>query len=285
MLPAPPRQYLEPVLSPDGQRIAVDVGVGSGVDIWIYDLSRKALNKLTFGPSKNYAPIWSHDGQRVFYRKDAADGKIAIAWKSADGSGEEEVLYTGDRPVFPSSASPDGKWLALSLQEAGGAFDVYMFPLTGEHRLQPYVTGPFDESGASFSPDGRWVAYRSNESGRYEIYVKPFPDPKGRWQVSTEGGGEVRWSPGGKELIYRRESEYMAVPVATAGTFQAGAPRLFLNQTLPRITAGSGSVFSLSHDGKRVLLVAPTQSAATALQLVVAVNWTEEVLRATTPQK
>jgi len=283
-LAAPLRPYFEPELSPDGQRVAAAVNSGSSEDVWVYDLARKVLNRLTFGPN-NSAPIWSADGRRVIYRKDTTDGKVAIAWKPADGAGEEEVLLVGDRAVFPTSASPDGKWLALSLQEKGSAFDVYMLSLTGDHRLQPFITGPSDESGASFSPDGRWVAYRSNESGRYEIYVKPFPDAKGRWQISTESGGEVRWSPTGKELIYRRENQYFAVPVQTAGTFQAGAPRPFLRETFPRITSLSGSVFSLSRDGKRILLTVSPKSESTGVRLEVTTNWAEEMLRASAAQK
>lgn len=283
-LPAPPRQYFEPCLSPDGQRVAVDITSGSSTDIWIYDIPRKSLNRLTFGPN-NYAPIWSADGRRVIYRKGLADGRIAIAWKSADGAGEEEVLFAGDRAVFPSSASPDGKWLALSLQAAGNAFDVYILSLTGDHKLTPFVTGPYDESGAAFSPDGHWVAYRSNESGRYEIYVKSFPDSKGRWQISTEGGEEVRWSPAGKEIIFRRANQYMAVTVETAGAFQDGTTRPFLNQTLPRFNSGAGSIFSLSHDGKRILIPIPPKSESTGLELLVTTNWVDEVLRATAPQK
>jgi serine/threonine-protein kinase len=283
-LAAPPRPYFEPALSPDGQRVAVAVDSGSSMDVWVYDLARKVLNRLTFGPN-NSAPIWSADGRRVIYRKETTDGKIAIAWKPADGAGEEELLLAGDRPVFPTSASPDGKWLAVSLQEKGGPADVYMLSLAGDHKLQPFITGPYDESSASFSPDGRWVAYRSNESGRYEIYVKPFPDAKGRWQISAESGGEVRWSPTGKELIYRRENQYFAVPVQTAGTFQAGAARPFLRETFPRITALSGSVFSLSRDGKRVLITVSPKSEASGVRLEVTTNWAEEMLRAGTAQK
>jgi len=285
LLPAPPRQYQEPVLSPDGQLVAVTISNGSSRDIWVYDISRKTLNRLTFGEGSNSTPVWSGDGRRIIYRKDNGVGKIAIAWKAADGSGDEEILFTGDRSLYPSAASPDGKWLALSLQEKGNAYDIYILGLAGDHKLQPYVTGPYDESGASFSPDGRWIAYRSNESGRYEIYVKPFPDPKGRWQVSTEGGGEARWSATAKEIIYRRESQYMAVPVETAGTFRAGQPRLFLNQNLPRITAASSAVFTLSHDGKRILVVVPPQAASSGIQLEVTTNWTEELLHATAAQK
>ena len=282
-IPAPPRSYLEPALSPDGQKLAVVIGSGTSLDIWVYDLSRKVLNRLTFGPPNSTSPVWSGDGQRIMYRRDGADGKISIASKTADGSGEEEVLFAGDSTVYPTSASPDGKWLALSLQAKGNAFDVYMLSLTGDHKLQPFVSGPFDESGASFSPDGRWVAYRSNESGRYEIYVKPFPEGKGRWQVSSDGGGEARWSA--HELIYRRESQYMSVPVQTAATFQAGAPQLFLNQSQPRITAASGSTFSASRDGKRILVAIPPETESIGLQLEVDTNWTEEVLRASGAQK
>jgi serine/threonine-protein kinase len=284
LLSVPSRQYFEPKLSPDGQRVALDIVAGNTTDVWVYDLARNTLGRLTFGPF-HYAPVWSADGRRVIYRKDTRDGKTSIAWKSADGTGEEEVLWASDRLAFPHSASPDGKWLTLGVVDPKSQSDIYVLPLTGDRKPQPFVTGPFDESGATFSPDGRWVAYSANETGRYEIYVKPFPSGNGRWQVSTDGGGEARWSPTGKEIIYKFESRYTVVPVETSGTFRPGTPRLYLDSGRAPFNASSGSSFCLSRDGKRILTPYQQRPEAARLDLVVAVNWAEEVRRATAPQK
>jgi serine/threonine-protein kinase len=284
LLSVPSRQYFEPKLSPDGQRVALDIVGGNTTDVWVYDVTRNTLGRLTFGPFY-YAPVWSADGRRVIYRKDTRDGKTSIAWKSADGTGEEEVLWASDRVAFPYSASPDGKWLTLGVVDPKSQSDIYVLPLTGDRKPQPFVTGPFDESGATFSPDGRWVAYSANETGRYEIYVKPFPSGNGRWQVSTDGGGEARWSPTGKEIIYKFESRYTLVPVESSGTFRPGTPRLYLDSGRAPFNASSGSSFCLSRDGKRILTPYQQRPESARLDLVVAVNWAAEVHRATAPQK
>ncbi|MGH9579365.1 MAG: protein kinase domain-containing protein, partial [Terriglobales bacterium] len=286
-LPAPLRTYVEPVLSPDGQRVAVDVSEGSSTDIWLYDLKRNTLSRLTFGPN-NYAPIWSADGRRVIYRKDTEDGKFVLAWKSADGTGDEEVLLRGERRVFANSASPDGKWLALDIQhDVQIVSDVFLLPLSGDRKPQPFVTGPYAEFLASFSPDGRWIAYQSNETGRFEIYVKPFPSGSGRWQASTQGGEEAHWSPNGKELFYRVGTRYMVVPVeTTAGTFRAGTPRVIAESAPVNIGASSGKSYSVSLDGKRILTAFnPRRTEQAQLPMVVTLNWAEEILRATSPRK
>jgi Tol biopolymer transport system component len=284
LLSVPARQFYEPKLSPDGQRVALDIVAGNVTDVWIFDLTRNTLGRLTFGPT-NYAPVWSADGRRVIYRKDTLDGKSSIVWKSADGTGEEEILLANYRPAYPTSASLDGKWLLLMVVDPKSQSDIYVLPLTGDRKPQPFVAGPFDESGATFSPDGRWVAYSANETGRYEIYVKPFPSGNGRWQVSTDGGGEARWSPAGKEIIYKFESRYTVLPVETAGTFRPGTPRLYLDSGRAPFNAASGSSFCLSRDGKRILTPYQQRPESARLDLVVAVNWAEEVRRATAPQK
>jgi serine/threonine-protein kinase len=285
LLPAPLRTYVEPTLSPDGQRVAVGVTEGSSTDIWIYDLKRNTLSRLTFGPN-NYAPIWSADGRRVIYRQDTDDGKMVLAWKAADGTGDEEVLLRGERRVFPNSVSPDGKWISLDVQDDVQILsDVFLLPLDGDRKLQPFVTGPFAEFLSSFSPDGRWIAYQSNETGRFEIYVKPFPSGSGRWQVSTEGGEEARWSPNGKELFYRIGTRYMAVPVETAATFRSGIPRVVVESGPANLGASSGKSYSVSPDGKRILTALnPPRKEQPQSQLVVTLNWAEETTRATAPK-
>jgi Tol biopolymer transport system component len=276
-LAAPARMYFEPALSPDGRYVAVDVTTATDTDVWLFDQERGTLSRLTFGPNC-YAPIWSGDGRRVIYRKDTADGRFQIAWKLADGTGEEEVLFSGDRPVTPRSASSDGKWILFGMADPRNQRDLYVLPLDGDRTPQPYVTAPDDEGVAVFSPDGRWVAYCSNETGRYEVYVKPFPSASGRWQISTDGAGEVRWSSSGREIVFSTNRFFTAVPVETHGeTFRAGPPRAFLTMPQSPVKAASGAGFALSLDGQRILTPYRPELDAQSPELVVLVNGANEV--------
>ena len=152
-----------------------------------------------------------------------------------------------------------------------------MLQLEGEREAQPFLQTPFEEGGAVFSPDGRWLAYVSNESGRYEIYVQPFPGPGGKWQISTEGGREPVWARNGRELFYRNSNQMMAVEITTEPTFSAGSPRLLFEGAFM-----SGTVFlpyyDVTPDGQRFVMLKPVESETSApTQINVVLNWFEEL--------
>jgi len=169
----------------------------------------------------------------------------------------------------------------MTLFDSQNRRDIYALELSGARKAVPFVQTPSDENVAEFSPDGRWVVYSSSETGRYEIYVKPFPSGGGRWQISADGGGEARWASSGKEIIFKLTSRFFSVPVETGATFRAGAPRLLFETGRPTFNATSGSSFTLSRDGKRILLAFPVKQEAARGDVVVVTNWAEEVLRAT----
>ena len=252
-VPLPPVPYNELSLSPDGRRVAL-VGGESGIaDVWVADLERGTLTRLTVGEFA-FAPVWTADGSRIVYgtrTRQRNENRWQIAWKSADGSREAEVLIQGPRTMTPNDVTRDGRSLVYSvLKDKNDGEDVFLLPISGPHTPQLLVGGPFFKNEAALSPDGRWLAYLSDEGGQTSVFVRPFPSGDGRWQVSTPQGIEPRWSAGGREIFFRADTALFRVPVDTSRGFSAGRPeRLF-----DRLASGSSiHSYSPSPDGKRIL--------------------------------
>jgi Tol biopolymer transport system component/predicted Ser/Thr protein kinase len=281
-LPAPPHAYGNPRLSPDGRQVVLEIADAGKDDIWIYDLVRDTLTRLTFEGLNGY-PVWTPDGKRVAYRSLA--GLPNIYWKPADGSGTEERLTTvGGLNQTPYSFSPDGRTLVYNEFSGKTGYDLWVLPMQGERKPQLFLQTPFNERAPRLSPDGRWLAYVSDESGRYEVYVRPFPGPGGKWQVSTEGASEVTWSPKGNELFYRtgeQREKMMVVDIQTQPSFSTDKPRqLFEGPYANSAAAGSMAAdYSIAADGQRFLMLKPReqQQQTTLTQIVVVQNWFEEL--------
>jgi serine/threonine-protein kinase len=227
-LSAPPHNYVMPRVSPDGQRVVAGIEEADG-QIWVYDLSRDTLTRLTFEGTNNIDPLWTPDGKRIVFK----GNKNRLFWQPADGSGPPEELTKSELGPnsVPGSFSPDGQVLAFMGNNPSD--DLYTLPLS-DGKPQPFLRTSSNQTAPRFSPDGHFIAYASNESGRYEIYVRPYPGPGGKWQISTDGGGEPVWNPKGRELFYRNGNKMMAVDVTTQGTFSAGKPRvLFEGRYVP----------------------------------------------------
>ena len=229
-LKAPPRAYVYPRLSPDGTRVALDIRDQEN-DIWILDLARETLTRLTFGPALEFFGIWTPDAQAVIFSSGEFGGNLgprSLFRQAADGTGTVEELTQG--AGLPFAVAPDGMGLIFRAagtrwRNRGSRRDLMLLPLAGDRRPQPLLQTPYDELNAELSPNGRWLAYESNESGRYEIYVRPFPNvTAGRWQVSTSGGTRPLWARNGQELFYESMGALMRVPVTTGSTFAAGTP-------------------------------------------------------------
>jgi Tol biopolymer transport system component len=269
-LPAPPHNYVMPRVSPDGQRVAAGIEEADG-QIWVYDLSRDTLTRLTFEGTNNIDPLWTPDGKRIVFK----GNKNRLFWQAADGSGPPEELTKSELGPnsVPGSFSPDGQVLAFMGNNP--SFDLYTLRFS-DGKPQPFLRTSSNQTAPRFSPDGHFVAYASNESGRYEIYARPYPGPGGKWQISTDGGGEPVWNPKGRELFYRNGDKMMAVDVTTQGTFSVGKPRvLFQGRYVP--TPRSFQDYDVSPDGQRFLMLKAIEQAQSPDQINVVLNWFEEL--------
>jgi Tol biopolymer transport system component len=205
-------------------------------------------------------------------------GAANIFWQLADGSGGLERLTTSEYLQAPMSWSPDGQLLAFHEVNPTTQRDIWVLRMS-DRKAQPFLRTRFDESGPRFSPDGRWLAYMSDESGRYEIYVQPYPGPGGKWQISTGGGTEPVWNRNGRELFYRIGDKMMAVEITTQPGFAAGTPRVLFEgryEPAPFPVAN----YDVSPDGQRFLMLKPVeQTGAAPTQINVVLNWFEELKR------
>ncbi len=226
-----------------------------------------------------YRPTWSPDGRSVMYFADPGNNNASLFQKRADGSGAAEKLLGSDHAMAEALWSRDGQWLVV--RTTLPSRDILGFRPGVDDVPVPLVASPkFDERAPTLSPDGKWIAYQSDETGKSEIYVRPFPKAdEGRWQISTGGGDEPLWSRSGREIFFRGTSgEMMTVPVTTAPTFSAGAPvPMFQAKSYAR--AASYRAYDVSPDDKRFVMLRPvTDSVPTPPnQMVFVDNWFEEL--------
>jgi Tol biopolymer transport system component len=245
---------------------------GTG-DVWIYDLERNTPTRLTFHPANDIAPVWSRDDTRiVFSTSRKSPGDLYV--KDSAGTANEEPLVVSGTFKVPSDWSPDGRVLLFQMNDARtrGGWDLWTYS-TADRKATPFLQTPFNEVQPKFSPDGRWFAYVSNESGKEEVYVVPFPGPGGKWQISTAGGRAPIWTRGGREIIYQTPGdEIIAVELSMAPSFQAGIPRaLFKTHLRPP----PGRQFDVTPDGERFLVnVMPGEQVSDPITLVQ--NWAAE---------
>jgi Tol biopolymer transport system component len=274
-LAAPARGYQHPRLSPDGRRVAVGI-VEQESQVWMWDLFRETLNRFTLEGKANGNPTWmAPDGKRISFYSNS-EGPQNLFWQLADGSGGPERLIASEHTQSPMSSSLDGKLLAFLDVDPTTGWDIWVLRL-GDRKAQPFLRTRFSESAPRFSPDGRWLAYFSNESGRFEVYMRPYPGPGRKEPISTEGGTEPVWNPNGRELFYRSGDKMMAVDIVTQPSFAAGKPHiLFEGPYVP--TPLTFPNYDVSPDGQRFLMLKPSESAQAApTQINVVLNWFEEL--------
>jgi len=281
-LPAPARVYSAPRLSPDGKQLAVVINDDGALAIWIYEFARNTLTRLTFGPGVSLSPVWTADGRKVIYNA-RITGAPSFRWKLADGSGREETLVGkefDDPGATPLSVSPDGKTLLFGAHSTAGLQAIEALTLDGSNNIQPFLQGSFNFNGPHFSPDGRWLVYGTDESGRREVYVQPFPGPGGKWMISTDGGESPRWARNGREIFFFAGDELMSVGVETQSAFKVGTPRpLFPIAGYLR----SGN-YDVAPDGQHFLMIKQEDTSTSPKELNVVLNWSEELKRRAPPE-
>jgi serine/threonine-protein kinase len=206
-----PGGYSNPAFSPDGKRLALDIFDGKRRDIWVDEWERDNLTRLTSAGENNAYPVWTPDGQRIVYSSQEKGGAPNLWWIRADGGGDAQRLtQSKNLAQFEESWNLDSKVLAFRQENPGTGSDIFTVNIEGDEKSgwkpgepKPFVNSPFYEGEPAFSPDGRWLAYVSNESGNFEVCVRPFPGPGGKWQVSTGGGLLPRWPRNGKEFFMK----------------------------------------------------------------------------------
>jgi Tol biopolymer transport system component len=259
----PPGPWSVHRLSPDGRR----AGVTNGADIWIVDLERSMPTRFAPTMSTEASLVWSPDGHKMAYVSKQT-GRSEIFVGSTDGAGTPELVPTTDALFkYVDDWSPDGRFIAFRTVDPATQGDLWILPMSGERKPEPFLASSYAERNSRISPDGRWIAYTSDESGSPEIYVQSFPRPGHKVRVSSDGGDLPIWSRGGKELLYvARAGGLMSVPIEAGAEFRPGAPRpLFTGSDL--VTGGD-----VTADGERFLLSEAAEAPRREIGLFV--NWT-----------
>jgi WD40 repeat protein len=258
-------EYLPiPRFSPDGKRLALGMVTMGNTDVWVYEWQRDIMTRLTFTPGLDSWPVWSPDGKHIVFTSTRHGGLGNLYWMRADGAGAEEAIRLTESKNFqvPYSFSPDGKRLAFTELEPQTSYDLWTLPLDNvesDHpkagKPEPFLQTKFNEIAPNISPDGRWLAYHSDETGNWEVYVRRFPGPGGKWQVSTGGGLTPIWSKKGRELFYGSGQGMMVASYSSNDeTFLAAKPRLWAQKD------DLGWMFDLEPNDKRFIVLQTTDS-------------------------
>jgi len=269
-----PRAYSTGGLSPDGTRLATSIDdpqAGTG-DIWIIDLGRKVSTRFTFEPSDESAPVWSPDGSKIIFTR-MYEGSYSLFSRASSGEGEEKLVAKDKLHLFATDWSADGKQLLVTTFDpaANLSSDVRLVDVESG-TLTSFLASTFDESAAMFSPDNRWVAYISNDSGRDELYVAPFPGPGGKWQISSQGiGSNIFWGAKGLSLYYGTED---GTKMRVELTARGGALEIGASQTLFK---DAGITAWLPEPGRNTWVVYRTEEQSLEAPLTIMTNWSAEL--------
>ena len=246
-------------------------------DIWIWNLAREIPTRLTFDPRMDRSPVWTPDSRRVVFRS-GPGGLGDLLSKAADGTGSVDRLTEGRDHYF--SFSPDAGSLVFSDWRDDTRHDLHVLSLAGDRGIETVVATEFNEWNAELSPDGRWIAYESDQSGRYEVYVRPFPDvDAGQWQISMSGGTHPLWGFDGHELFYRSGLAVMSVGIQADPSFTLATPEVLFEGNCFRTSEGRS--YDVTQDGQRFLMIKEAEGPdnTSTPTFIFVQNWHEDLKR------
>ena len=274
---APAQVYGWPRVSPDGTRVVLDMEESGNTDVFVLDLARGTPLRLTYDAGRDRFPTWSPDGQSITFQSGRAGSELFR--KASDGTGPEERVATLPSLGGAEAFTPDGAMLLYTVVDPKTGRDIWILPLAGDPTPRPLITTPGVDGPLDLSPDGQWLVYESNESGRDEIYVQPFPDvASGRWQITQGGGGKPAWSRNGRELFFHQGTALKAVSVDPVDrTFRWGPATTVLDGPYFYGNLDGPRTYDVAPDG-RFLLLKPTGDSA-QVSFVLIQNWDEELER------
>jgi Tol biopolymer transport system component len=260
--------YIELAISPDESKVVAVEFRRSNIDLWVFELARGIHTRLTTAGANRY-PLWTPDGRSVLYGSSNQSSALSLYRKAVDGESAPELLASSKAGLIPTDVSRDGRFVAITTSSSGSKQDIVIMPLSGDHKLTPFMQTQFNERAARFSPDGKSMAFSSDESGRYEISLAPFPNGGRKWQVSNAGGGTPLWSRDGKEIYFiARDNTIMAANIAMVnGEPKIGIPAPLFKAHPRNFDFG---VYDVTRDGRFLISSAPDESTA---PLTLISNW------------
>jgi len=276
-IPAPPGYYFDPRFSPDGRRISLTLyrnTLGSGSDVWIWDLDAGNIQRITFDSASRTA-AWMPGGRRLVYSR-ASAGTAGLFTITTDGSGQPESLLARPGGIWESAPTPDGRALVFREMSRDRNRDIWIAPLDSLQAARPLLVTPFDERNPAVSPDSRWLAYASDETGQREVYVRGLAEGSGRIRLSTGGGAEPLWGHSGRELFYRSlngDTMYV-VPVTPGPAFHAGQPRVMFTGDY---VAGNPPLWDVAPGDQEFVLLRNRNAESGALTLHVILHWFDQL--------
>jgi Tol biopolymer transport system component len=264
--------FAYPAISPNGRFVAVETKENGNLDIWVYDLARGARTRLTAHPATDVVPVWSPTSEEIAFSSYRA-GNIDVFVRRADGSTEEKAIVAGPANERVSDWSRDGRYILYSLLDSNNGYDIWYATQNenGDWEQLPFLQTPSNEHAPKLSPDGRYIAYTSDETGRDEVYCRPFPAGSRKWSISTGGGTQVRWRRDGRELFYTDRGTLIAVPVSTGAEFNPGlSSRLFSHSGLQ---FSQEADYDISPDGERFVM---PETLSRQQKIHIVQNWFAE---------
>jgi eukaryotic-like serine/threonine-protein kinase len=277
LLPTEARDYSDPRVSPDGRFVAAHLQ-GDQNDVWVADVSRGTLTRLSYSPGEDETPVWSPDGRTVAWASSRPGLLRGIFRRPADGSGSEELIWKLDQHAHVRDWSPDGRALVLEIQDPSSNSDIWRLDLEGTPAATVFLQTPFSERNSRLSPDGHWLAYVSDESGRDEIYIQSFPQAGSKLQVSSSGGNQPVWSRDGRNLFFRGSGTVQEIAFEAGARLSVSKARSLFADRFESPQAGAHTGYDIFPDGRFLMIQSQARPGA-GEEIVVVFNWIEELKR------